>query len=128
MNDSRVVSWHSTVMTAGLHSIIQVSALGLAMLAWRRSPGWESGQWFLYFTSLTLVAPALGRALARTVLRLNHPLQVWRAWAVSFFTLVVLLFGEGFSEARVSPAVVLAIMGGVAFFGGLASSWPAKQA
>jgi len=127
MNDSPAVSWHSTVVTAGLHSIVQVIALGLAMLAWRRSPGWESGQWFLYFTSLTLITPALGRAVARSVLRLDHPLQVRRAWAVSFFTLVVLLFGEGFSEAHVSPAVVLAIMGGVAFFGGLASSWPAKQ-
>jgi len=127
MNDSPAVSWHSTVVTAGLHSIVQVIALGLAMLAWRRSPGWESGQWFLYFTSLTLITPALGRAVARSVLRLDHPLQVRRAWAESFFTLVVLLFGEGFSEAHVSPAVVLAIMGGVAFFGGLASSWPAKQ-
>ena len=127
MNDSRAVDWRSTVITAGLHSTIQVIGLGLAMLAWRRSPGWESGQWFLYFTSLTLVAPALGRVVARTVLRLDHPLQVWRTWAVSFFTLVVLLFGEGMSEARVSPSVVLATMAGVAFFGGLASSWPTQQ-
>ena len=103
-------------------------ALGVAMLAWRSSPGWESGQLFLYFTSLTLIAPALGRVVARRLLRLHHPLRLRRAWAVSFFTLVVLLFGEGFSEASVSPAVVLAIMAGVALFGGLASSWPAKQA
>jgi hypothetical protein len=128
MSSPRAASGRSTVITAALHAVIQVVALGLAMLAWRRSPGWTSGQWFLYFTSLTLITPAIGRLVARSVLRLDHPLQVWRAWAVSLFTLVVLLFGEGLSEAGVSRAVVLTIMGGLAFFGGLASSWPAKPA
>jgi hypothetical protein len=127
MNSERAVSWRSTVITAGVHSVVQMTGLALAMLAWRGSPGWTSGEWFLYCATLAVVTPVLGRVLARAVLRLDHPLQAWRVWAVGVLSAAILVFGEGFAEARVAPQVVLGLMGTVAFFGGLASSWPAKE-
>jgi hypothetical protein len=118
------VAWRSTMFTALLHSACQAAGFGVAMLAWRRSPGWSTGQWLGYFVVLTLACPIGARGLAKVLLHLPGRLQPWRVWAVSTFTLVVLLFTEGFAEAGGDPVTVLAIMAGVTFFGGLASSWP----
>lgn len=114
--------WRVRVMSGLVHGLIQTLGLAIAMLAWRRSPGWEPGQVVLYFLSLVVLAPAVGRVLARRLLHLRGLPQVWRAWPVSLATLLVLLIGHGFEDVGLGSAAPLITVGILAFGAGFASS------
>jgi len=120
--------WRRRITAGGVHSVLQTLVLALAILAWRRSPGWVPGQVVLYFAALVILAPVVGRVLARKLLRAKGPLRLWRAWPVGLATLLVLLFGHGFEDAGLGPAAPLVTLGVLAFGAGVASSWTAVSA
>jgi hypothetical protein len=121
-------TWRVRLVVGGLHSVVQVLALGLTMLLWRSSPGWSAGQFALYFATLSILAPIAGRVLVRSVVLRGVPLQAWRAWPVGVATLIVLLVGHGFEEAGLGPIAPLVTLALLAFAAGAGSFWAAQPA
>jgi hypothetical protein len=120
--------WQGRIVGGVVHGTLQTAALALAVLLWRRSPGWSASQVVLYFASLVLIAPVVGRALAHRLLRIRGPLQLWRAWPVGVAALLVLLVGHGFEDAGLGPAAPLISLGVLAFVAGVASFWNSAAA
>ncbi len=121
--NSRSIDWRATTITAALHGGVQLAGLGCALLI-AYSISWQSPAALAALVGVVFLLPLSTRVLARAILGLPHPLELWRAWAVILFCFIVAVSGEGFAEAGLGPWHWAAAMGIAGLFGGMASSWP----